>query len=249
MQDLAAAMEALATAEKAAEKAERMAAERLAAQQRADMERRRERESKEEESKTSFGEGEQKMEFQPAVVERPKTKRLQRPTTARKRPPTIRQKVKVVEQKKEELQEDMRAQGVMLEGEDSEEEDEDIGREESKLGDSSKVSTDDKDDAEHGRLVRDILESEKNKKSGESKSNDESKNEDGGIRMSRIGSQGESNRTKVDIKVLRKQVQILCRGANPLGGSIDFVHDDMELMKKEYVVFQSVTHFKGLALL
>ena len=231
------------------EAAERMAAERLAAQQRANEERRRERESKEreeEESKFSSHNNngndgtEQKMEFQPAVVERPKTKRLQRPTTARRRPPTIRQKVKVVEQKKEELHEDTRAQGVMLEGEESDEDEDDVS---SKLDSdvSSKLSTADDEinvDGEHGRLVRDILESEKKKekkKNNEGKSNDEeSKNGDGGIRMSRIGSQSDSNRVKVDIKVLRKQVQILCRSANPLGGSIDFVHDDMEMMKKEY---------------
>eukprot|EP00941_MAST-03F_sp_MAST-3F-sp1_P003772 g3772.t1 len=185
------------------------------------------------------------MEFE-AAKERPRTQRLLRPTTARRRPPTVRENVRKVASVKD-YDPDAEVGNVMMEGEKDSDSDDD---EEKKDGEDDDLvfgsAFGDVDDGGNkSKLVREI-EEEEAKKRGEMESKDGKggrKRKDGrskksGIRMGRVGKKANSV-TVVDVRKLRIGIQKLCQSTNPLGKCMDYVHEDMDAMKKELVQWRN----------
>ena len=55
--------------------------------------------------------------------------------------------------------------------------------------------------------------------------------------MGKLGSRSKSQKSaapkNIDVNTLRIGIQKLCQSTNPLGKCMDYVHEDMEMMKKE----------------
>jgi len=83
----------------------------------------------------------------------------------------------------------------------------------------------------HGSLVRDLLEQKKkDEECAEQKREDEK--EDQGIVMGKLRRKNPKTAI-IDTVKLRETIQQLCQSANPLGKSIDLVHQDLGNMSKE----------------
>jgi TRAF3-interacting protein 1 len=131
--------------------------------------------------------------------------------------------------------------GVILEGEnlkdeqddkDEEDEEDDIGVKRDAFLDPGAVE----DGRKHGKLVRDILkEQEKTMISndfGEGTSTVSERVD--GIKLGRIGGKERKNSySQQMIEVVRENIQKICQSVNPLGKCIDFVEEDLELMRLE----------------
>lgn len=98
------------------------------------------------------------------------------------------------------------------------------------------------DNAAHGKLVRDLLaekkaEEEKERLRQEEEATREEVEEQGqqGIKMGRLKRKKEQagSYTEIDTAKLSESIQQLCQAANPLGKSIDLVHQDIANMGKE----------------
>lgn len=170
-------------------------------------------------------------------------RKIERPKTARRAPP--KQKSNIIDEKKKEVTEMMNVEGgkaashVITESEkhqnnENEEEEENEGEEVIQGFESANVSMD-----KAGRLVRDILEKQKQAEGGGNNSNnkEEKKDEGSGIRLQSLRTLNPNAKqnfiSQQQIDELRAQIQKLCQSINPLGKCIDFVYEDMELMNKE----------------
>jgi len=98
------------------------------------------------------------------------------------------------------------------------------------------------DNAPHGKLVRDLLaekkaEEDKERLRKEEEDTREEVEEPGqkGIKMGRLKRKKEqaTSAAEIDTAKLSESIQQLCQAANPLGKSIDLVHQDIALMGKE----------------
>merc|ERR1719387_1316447 len=96
------------------------------------------------------------------------------------------------------------------------------------------------DSAHHGKLVQDLLkEKEREEKMAQELRNkadqEEEPEQGGGIKMGRLKRKKEqqSSLAQVDIVKLSGSIQELCQATNPLGKSIDLVHQDIANMGKE----------------
>eukprot|EP00916_Digyalum_oweni_P000107 GHVL01000140.1.p1 GENE.GHVL01000140.1~~GHVL01000140.1.p1 ORF type:complete len:442 (-),score=121.91 GHVL01000140.1:674-1858(-) len=83
---------------------------------------------------------------------------------------------------------------------------------------------------EHGTLVRDILETD----SKHSKQDTLTTQEETGIMMGKLRRKKPTSTNQCDLEGLGKAIQTLCQTANPLGRSIDMVHEDIAQMTKEF---------------
>lgn len=95
------------------------------------------------------------------------------------------------------------------------------------------------DGAQHGKLVRDILEektqAEKEEKLRKQQEKDAQEEDgEGGIKMGRLKrKKDQSALAQVDVTKLADSIQELCQAVNPLGKSIDLVYQDIANMGKE----------------
>lgn len=197
-----------------------------------------------DEAKDAEDNGEQFGEAEP--------KRSMRPTTARRRPPRVKENVQQVDQPggggdAKSLGGGGNAVHIIADGADDLDSDEEADAKASDLGGFGVVA----DMAEGAsNLVREI-ENEARAGNRESKNeNDESKTDNGkqGIRLGKIkkstdqaskNKKSMSSWSEQDIDQLRVSVQRLCQSTNPLGKCMDFVHEDLTAMSKEYERWQT----------
>ena len=164
---------------------------------------------------------------------------VSRPQTARKRPPKIKDNRKASIVKPANIRATP-AVGVMMEGDDgSEEEEEEPATESGPLVGAQKEKPVAKRSDLQGKLVRDIINEEQESKSEEKRDEDEQEPEQKGIQMGKIGHSlkkksisGNSTSVK-QLDQLKDFVQTLCQSVNPLGKCVDFVHEDYSTMAKE----------------
>ena len=168
-----------------------------------------------------------------------KTKKLERPTTAGRRPPKIKQAQ--VEETKQAA-----PAGVILEGNQDDDEDELIAQ--TSTAAKKGVAAQQVKQEEHGKLVRDILQDDQGPKHVpmEHEPDDTGLGAPEGkkIKLSRVRGNKETSKKAPpvdigDIETLKTNIQGLCQSANPLGKSLEFVNDDVENMKREHNKWQS----------
>eukprot|EP00397_Hematodinium_sp_SG-2012_P022509 GEMP01023329.1.p1 GENE.GEMP01023329.1~~GEMP01023329.1.p1 ORF type:complete len:514 (+),score=168.67 GEMP01023329.1:80-1621(+) len=150
--------------------------------------------------------------------------KMERPRTAGRRPPKVASKEAKPDQP-------MLATDLILDGDVKKDNDEDFfvvqdsaPQEVLKVGDGEA----------HGSLVRDLLEQKKkDEEILEPRKGEEEKEEQQGIVMGKLRRKNLKTTTNVDAAKLREAIQQLCQSANPLGKSIDLVHQDLGNMSKE----------------
>lgn len=161
--------------------------------------------------------------------------KTERPMTAGRKPPKVKSKVTT------KTDEPGMSQGVAppaLIADGAKEEDDDDMFEAPAQAKLIAVKTD--DSAQHGKLVRDILEEKKTKEKEDQMRKEKEQEEDkdeagGGIKMGRLKRKKDQNQAmgQVDIAKLTESIQELCQAVNPLGKSIDLVYQDIANMGKE----------------
>jgi TRAF3-interacting protein 1 len=177
-------------------------------------------------------------------------KRSMRPTTARRRPPRVKENVKQLEQPGvgggTSTNPSAAAELIIADGADLIDSDDEAEAKEGGLGDGLGGFGVVADQAEGAsNLVREI-ENEARAGRGEMKEEESKNDSKGGIRLGRIKKSAD-NKTKKsmsswseqDIEQLRISVQRLCQSTNPLGKCMDFVHEDLTAMSKEYERWQT----------
>ena len=183
-------------------------------------------------------------------------KRSARPTTARRRPPKVKEGAKEVTGR-DTAPAGKKAQGIMIDGQGDDDDDEDAVPEEKRLADEVKAEA--KTGAAGGpqsKLVQDILgrqaEQEAARKSGTAPADaaaDEAKGDDasgGGIRLGKLrktgadkgksapgAAAGPGNFNDGDMERLRGAIQVLVQHTGPLGTCMDYVQEDISLMAAE----------------
>jgi TRAF3-interacting protein 1 len=174
-------------------------------------------------------------------------KRSLRPTTARRRPPKVKDNVRPLDQPGAAGAAPPKATAhIMADGGAAESDDEAEAKGQGKAdggghhGGGIAANTDEG----ASKLVRDI-ESEARGEGGDAKGEDRL-DDSKGIRLGRIkksadgakAKKGMSSWSEQDIDALRTSVQRLCQSTNPLGKCMDFVHEDLTAMSKEYERWQ-----------
>ncbi|KAJ8566442.1 hypothetical protein ON010_g6681 [Phytophthora cinnamomi] len=163
------------------------------------------------------------------------TSRTSRPTTARRRPPKLKENVTEVVRLMVPDAKAAPVAGIMKDGDnnDTDSEDEAAGGAAGDEASNQPHSTLLPGDAgAHGRLVRDILkdqnaeEAARRAKEGEDTAAGAANEAETGIRLAAASSLTEMN-------ALRADIQRLCQAANPVGKSVEFVHEDLDAMSKE----------------
>lgn len=136
--------------------------------------------------------------------------------------------------------------GIMKEGEEDEEDDDQIEVEENDELDAKFAPIENQPDGPKGKLVQDIMsEMKQDEKQGDIDAKDGGPNSGkSGIRMGRLKKRGIEKKSQAgfsqsEINALRKSIQQLCQATNPLGKCMDYVHDDMEMMNKELEQWKS----------
>lgn len=176
------------------------------------------------------------------------TSRTSRPTTARRRPPKLKENVTEVGRL---LVNDAKAApvaGIMKDGDDADTESEDEAGPSAGDDPSQPHSALLPGDAgAHGRLVRDILKDqnaeEAARRAKEGEDTAVANEAETGIRLGRRKKSFKPERMKsssaaaasslAEMNALRADIQRLCQAANPVGKSIEFVHEDLDAMSKE----------------
>mmetsp|Transcript_3917 Transcript_3917/g.11820 ORF Transcript_3917/g.11820 Transcript_3917/m.11820 type:complete len:499 (+) Transcript_3917:449-1945(+) len=152
-------------------------------------------------------------------------KRSTRPTTARRRPPKYKDKNLDDEENKEPDRSVKSA--IMMDGEQDDEDHASF--------DSKAISAEVLNVGGKSRLVREIQEEER---STAKSTEGELRNAAGGIRFGRIDHAVAGGKSKVsseaNLFALQRSIQILCQSTNPLGKCMDYVHEDLSIMNKEY---------------
>lgn len=154
--------------------------------------------------------------------------KLKRPKTARRAPPKV--KSNLVDEDKGEKDADSSgtgATGVILDGEEIQEEEEDETPEQPE----QLQGFDDpalENDGQHGKLVGSILSAQ---------AEDKKKEEGDNFAFKRLRSARKTQANTLynmkNINDLRQKIQKICQSVNPLGKCIDFVYEDMDQMTKE----------------
>jgi TRAF3-interacting protein 1 len=183
------------------------------------------------------GEGDKNVElvFQDAVARTsgPPQSKDPRPTTARRRPPKYKAKNANDEQEGLKANENSLnvKQAIMIDNEDdgaADDENEDMSGGGSAINTGDILTMDGK-----SKLVRQIQEEERSAtKAGEKEGNTKE-----GIRFGRIDHAVATCKSKLpeaNFLELQHSIQILCQSTNPLGKCMDFVHEDLFAMMKEY---------------
>ena len=183
------------------------------------------------------GEGDKNVElvFQDAVARTsgPPQSKDPRPTTARRRPPKYKAKNANDEQEGLKANENSLnvKQAIMIDNEDddaADDENEDMSGGGSAINTADILTMDGK-----SKLVRQIQEEERSAtKTGEKEGNTKE-----GIRFGRIDHAVATCKSKLpeaNFLELQRSIQILCQSTNPLGKCMDFVHEDLFAMMKEY---------------
>ncbi|POM75838.1 TRAF3-interacting protein [Phytophthora palmivora] len=178
------------------------------------------------------------------------TSRTSRPTTARRRPPKLKENVTEVGRL---LVPDAKAvpvAGIMKDGDNNDTDSEDeatgaaVGEDTSNHPHSALLSG---DTGAHGRLVRDILKDQSAEEAARrAKEGDDiaiTNEAETGIRLGRRSKSFKPERMKsssaaaasslAEMNALRADIQRLCQAANPVGKSMEFVHEDLDAMSKE----------------
>ncbi|RLN93594.1 hypothetical protein BBJ28_00015856 [Nothophytophthora sp. Chile5] len=179
------------------------------------------------------------------------TSRTSRPTTARRRPPKLKENVTEVGRLLVHDTKVAPVAGIMKDGDngDTDSEDETVGGGDDASGQPhSTLLSGERGDA-HGRLVRDILkdqsaeEAARRAKEGEDPAAVATNEAETGIRFGHRKKSFKPDRTKsssgaaasslAEMNALRADIQRLCQAANPVGKSVEFVHEDTDAMAKE----------------
>jgi TRAF3-interacting protein 1 len=175
------------------------------------------------------------------------TSRTSRPTTARRRPPKLKENVTEVGRLMVPDAKAVPVAGIMKDGDnnDTDSEDEAAGDDNASHPHAVPLPG---DAGAHGRLVRDILkdqsaeEAARRAKEGEDTAAASNEAETG-IRLGRRKKSFKPERMKsssaaaasslAEMNALRADIQRLCQAANPVGKSVEFVHEDLDAMAKE----------------
>eukprot|EP00607_Mallomonas_marina_P006036 CAMPEP_0182430452 /NCGR_PEP_ID=MMETSP1167-20130531/40725_1 /TAXON_ID=2988 /ORGANISM="Mallomonas Sp, Strain CCMP3275" /LENGTH=658 /DNA_ID=CAMNT_0024615565 /DNA_START=91 /DNA_END=2067 /DNA_ORIENTATION=- len=170
-------------------------------------------------------------------------KRSMRPTTARRRPPKIKEAAKEVTAK-ESAAVAKKAEGIMIDGQ-NDDDDDDVIPEEKRLADltaSSKIPLDGEAEPQ-SKLVKDIMSRQAEQEAARTAQEEDKPEEKGtGIRLGRLRKTGNEKRGggaapvslgSGDIEKLRKTVQILVQHTGPLGSCMDYIQEDISIMKTE----------------
>ncbi|ETP50224.1 hypothetical protein F442_04392 [Phytophthora nicotianae P10297] len=177
------------------------------------------------------------------------TSRTSRPTTARRRPPKLKENVTEVGRLMVPDAKAAPVAGIMKDGDNNDTDSED----EAAAGDDTSNQPHSAllpgDAGAHGRLVRDILkdqsaeEAARRAKEGEDTAAAATNEVETGIRLGRRNKSFKPERMKsssaaaasslAEMNALRADIQRLCQAANPVGKSVEFVHEDLDAMSKE----------------
>ncbi|KAF1786679.1 TRAF3-interacting protein 1 [Phytophthora cactorum] len=177
------------------------------------------------------------------------TSRTSRPTTARRRPPKLKENVTEVGRLMVPDAKAAPVAGIMKDGDNNETDSED----EAAAGDDASNQPHSAllpgDAGAHGRLVRDILkdqnaeEAARRAKEGEDTAVAAATEAETGIRLGRRNKSFKPEHMKsssaaaasslAEMNALRADIQRLCQAANPVGKSVEFVHEDLDAMSKE----------------
>lgn len=158
---------------------------------------------------------------------------LERPRTAGRRPPKVQSKVAATQENTD------APAAVITEGDKNDDGDE-CFEEPTAAGGTAAVTAGAGE--QHGKLVQDLLAQRKQEEEKERLRKEEEATREvaeeggaGGIRMGKLKKkkQGASNVGEIDVAKLGDMIQQLCQAANPLGKSIDLVHQDIANMGKE----------------
>lgn len=180
----------------------------------------------------------------------PVVRRMARPQTARRRPPKIKENV--TESAGPKAAEAV-AVGVMRDGEESDSESDaeaaDLEQKRAELGAAASA-----DAAAVGKHTRDILDNEA--KADAAKGADDgggssstTASSASGIKMGRIKKTGDKSAfSQLDVEKLRSAIQRLCQSTNPLGKCMDYVNEDMDVMKSELQQWKTEAKRRSTAL-
>lgn len=160
---------------------------------------------------------------------------MERPRTAGRKPPPVTSKVKAT-QDDEVLVANIEPPMCIQDGADKDD-DQDMWEAEGVVPVNA-VARVAGDGAQHGKLVREIMEADRERIAQEEKSTRETADDtkEKGIVMGKIKRKSQAttlNFTEIDVVKLGEAIQGLCQAANPLGKSIDLVHQDIANMGKE----------------
>ncbi|RLN14219.1 hypothetical protein BBJ28_00009353 [Nothophytophthora sp. Chile5] len=179
------------------------------------------------------------------------TSRTSRPTTARRRPPKLKENVTEVGRLLVHDTKVAPVAGIMKDGDngDTDSEDETVGGGDDASGQPHSALLSGEGGGAHGRLVRDILkdqsaeEAARRAKEGEDPAAAVANEAETGIRFGHRKKSFKPDRAKsssgaaasslAEMNALRADIQRLCQAANPVGKSVEFVHEDTDAMAKE----------------
>merc|ERR1719343_81065 len=159
---------------------------------------------------------------------------LERPRTAGRRPPKVASKVQTAKESQAATPAPIIAEGT------GPADDDDMYEQPGETGGGPALAAGAAD--QHGKLVQDLLAQKKEEEEKERlrleeeatrEAVDDGKNQ--GIRMGKLKNKKKANSAlaEIDIPKLGEMIQHLCQAANPLGKSIDLVHQDIANMGKE----------------
>lgn len=177
-------------------------------------------------------------------------KKSMRPTTARRRPPKIKDASREVTAK-EVAPAAKKTEGIMIDGQNEDDDDEIIEDEGERLADAKEDGDGDRNNPQ-SKLVQDIMsrqaEQEAAAKSHSNRGVEDEKDEKnentktGGIRIGKLrktgmdkkgASSGKGVSSGSDIERLRKAVQVLVQHTGPLGTCMDYIQEDVSIMTTE----------------
>lgn len=191
-----------------------------------------------------YGQGAPDLATQEAMMQQaqqaedPMQQKMERPRTAGRKPPKVTSKVKQT-QDEPGLAQGVAAPVIIGEGNDDKDDD-DMFEAPVQQGLNMPVKAD--ANQPHGKLVADLLaekkaEEDKERLRQEEEATREEVEEPGqkGIKMGKLKRKGQdrTSASEIDTAKLSESIQQLCQAANPLGKSIDLVHQDISHMGKE----------------
>ncbi|KAJ1616297.1 microtubule-binding protein MIP-T3-domain-containing protein, partial [Pavlovales sp. CCMP2436] len=186
--------------------------------------------------------------------------KAERPRTARRQPPKVSSNVVKVEQSASKgAAETAAIKNIITEGAAADDDDDDGIEFVNEAGDKTSAAGLLRDEAGEGhtKIVKDILETQKEMELANRTENklgvDGGESKGGGgiiLGKKKTGAGGrdgaERQRTKDEIATLRTDIQLLCQSTNPLGKSLEYVHEDLEAMTRELEHWRSL-HAKNKA--
>lgn len=178
--------------------------------------------------------------------------RAERPRTARRAPPRVTSntvRVDSVARPDEATRQNIIREGAGALGDEDEDEETVIVVDEAGAPLKADVQLNDSDGAGHGKIVQDIIKAQKEMDAAHEGDGDgdvtpgateETPPADKGIILGRNRGGGKDKaRSKDDVEKLRHEIQALCQACNPLGKSLQYVHEDLEAMNRELQQWRS----------